>query len=99
MQDTSAACKAYNVKPPSLNSALFEKLLEETNIDREVQKSLVRGWREGFDLGSELPKDDHMAKAPKLNKAQEDVLRKNLEKEVQKGRMIGPLSKPLADDK
>ena len=99
VQDTLEACQAYDVKPPQLNSVLFEQLLGETNISREVQESLVRGWREGFDLGSELPRDDHMAKAPNLNKAQEDVLRKNLETEVQKGRMIGPLTKPLADNK
>ena len=97
--DTRAACQTYGVKLPELNSTLFEELLERTTITAEMQKSLVRGWREGFDLGSDLPNEDHLAKPPILDETQQAVLREGLESEVRQGRMIGPLSKPLADGK
>ena len=64
-----------------------------------MQMSLIRGWREGFNLGSELPNEDHLANPPILDETQREVLRKGLEPEVRQGRMIGPLSKPLADGK
>ena len=99
VKDTRAACKTYGVKPPELNCNLFEELLEKTSIPTEMQMSLIRGWREGFNLGSELPNEDHLANPPILDETQREVLRKGLESEVRKGRMIGPLSKPLADGK
>ena len=50
--DTLEACSRYGIKPPSLNADRFEDLLKKTEIDEDLQASLVRGWREGFNLGS-----------------------------------------------
>ena len=98
-EDTLEACKKYNVKPPSLNAELFDSLLKKTYIDENTRDSLVRGWREGFDLGSNLPLENNMVKSPKLDETQKTVLRDGLETEVRLKRMIGPLDKPIKDEK
>ena len=60
--DTLEACSKYGIKPPSLNADRFEELLRKTDIDEDLQASLVRGWREGFNLGSKLIIENHFAK-------------------------------------
>ena len=41
--DTAEACARYNIKPPHLNADLFEKLLQKTDINENLQESLVKG--------------------------------------------------------
>ena len=98
-EDTLEAGKKYNVKPPSLNAELFDSLLKKTYIDENTRDRLVRGWREGFDLGSNLPVENNMVKSPKLDETQKTVLRDGLETEVRLKRMIGPLDKPTKEEK
>ena len=53
-EDTLLACVRYNVKPTTLNWQLFQVLLETTDMPIDLSTSLVRGWREGLDLGSTI---------------------------------------------
>ena len=46
-EDTREACREYGIRMPSLNADLFEELLSKTTINKKLQRSLVRGWREG----------------------------------------------------
>ena len=93
------ACRIYKVKPPALNADLFSELLSETDINKPLQNSLVRGWREGFDLGSELPQENHLAKPPILDETKKKVLREGLMAKVRRGKMVGPLEEPLSDNR
>ena len=77
--NTMEACDRYNVKAPHLNADLYENLLSKTDINKELQKSLVRGWREGFDLGSELPEEDHIVGSPVVQSEHREVLKASLE--------------------
>ena len=96
--DTLEACKKYKVKPPSLNADFLEETLKKTTIDPDVQASIVRGWREGFDLGSHLPAENHFAKDAKYRtEAQNNTLMKNLEEEKVAGIMHGPMTEPYVD--
>ena len=76
---------------------MFETLLRKTTINKKLQGSLVRGWREGLDLGAELPPGDHLVKEPNLNADQLKVLKDSLKKEVDKKRLKGPLAEPVRD--
>ena len=89
----------YKVKLPALNADLFSELLYETDINKPLQDSLVRGWRVGFFLGSELPEENHLAKPPILDETKENVLREGLRTEVHRGKMVGPLGKRLSDNR
>ena len=44
--DTQEACSRYGIKPPSLNADRLEELLKKTDMNEDLQASLVRGWRE-----------------------------------------------------
>ena len=98
VEDTAEACARYGVKPPFLNADLYEALLEKTSINKELQSSLVRGWREGFDLGSELPPTNHFVSGlGMVTDEQELAISRELQKEKTLGRMIGPLTQPHID--
>ena len=97
--DTLEAYRIYKVQPLALNADLFSKLLSETNINKAMQDSLVKGWREGFDLGCELPEENHLARPPILDETKENVLREGLMTEVRRGKMVGPLEEPLSDNR
>ena len=96
-EDTREACQEYGIRMPSLNADLLEELLSKTSINKQLQHSLVRGWREGLDLGAELPNVDHFVKEPKLSEEQLKVLKDSLQKEVDKKRLKGPLVEPVRD--
>ena len=53
--DTLEAFSRYGIKPPSLNADRLEELLKKTEMNEDLQASVVRGWREGFNLGRMLP--------------------------------------------
>ena len=72
------------IKPPSLNADLFEELLKTTDINEELQQSLVRGWREGLDLGADLPNEDQIVEEIVLTSAQRRTLSDSLQAEVKK---------------
>ena len=93
------ACERYNVKSPHLNANLFEDLLSRTDINKELQKSLVRGWREGFDLGSELPEEDHIVRSPIVDDEHLGVLKASIEQELKLRRLCGPFDQPIRDDR
>ena len=95
--DTRDACEKYKIKKSNLNADLFEVLLRRTDINPALQASLVRGWREGLNLGSKLPETDHLVECPRMQKEQKDVLRSSIEKEAKLGRLSGPWAKPLKD--
>ena len=82
MADTHAACKKYDIKPPSLNANRLEALLSETEINDKLQASILRGWREGLYLGSKLQNENHFLVAPRIDETQEEVLRVGLEAET-----------------
>ena len=96
-EDTLKACKQYGVKPPPLNWQIFKALLEVTDMPSALQASLVRGWQEGLDLGSEIPKIDHLVDSPAMEERQLEVLRSNLKKETDKKRLCGPYPTPIRD--
>ena len=98
-EDTEEACRKYKVKPPSLNAALFERLLRETEINAQLQETLVRGWREGLDLGSKLPREDHFVGSPIMNEEKTAILETSLLREKEKGRLKGPFKQPIRDGK
>ena len=95
--DTAEACDRYNVKLPSLNASLFEKLLSKTTIDKELQASLVKGWRVGFDLGSAIPAENHFVKETIIADDQSEALALALIKERNLGRLHGPIDEPYYD--
>ena len=95
--DTVEACERYNVKLPSLNASLFEKLLSKTMIDKVVQASLVKGWRVGFDLGSAIPAENHFVKETIIGDDQSEALAQALIKERDLGRLHGPIDEPYYD--
>ena len=97
VNDTNEACKKYKIRESALNTPLFEVLLRKTDINPALQISLVRGWKEGFNLGSKLPDTDHLVERPNMAKEQTNVLRSSIEKEVKLGRLSGPWAKPLQD--
>ena len=94
---TLEACAKYNVQPPPLNADLFELLLHKTSINQALQKSLIRGWREGLELGSNIPQIDHLVESQNMEGEQLEVLRKTLKKEIDHKRLVGPLEKPIRD--
>ena len=96
-EDTLKACKQYGVKPPPLNWQIFKALLEGTEMVSALQASLVRGWREGLDLGSEIPRVDHLVDSPAMEERQLEVLRSSLKKERYKKRLCGPFPTPIRD--
>ena len=96
-KDTIEACMRYNVKQPSLNADLLELLLKKSEINVKLQASLVRGWREGLDLGSNLPEMDHLVDCPKMTKEQLEVLTEQIKKEASKKRLGGPFDSPIRD--
>ena len=87
------------MKPPGLNADLFERLLTKTDMHVDLQASLVRGWREGFALGSELPETDHFSKSSTKSPEQTAALREAMLKERKLGRLHGPISSPYYDDR
>ena len=95
--DTREACEKYGVRQPSLNAKLFQELLRKTNIPVALQDSLVRGWKEGLDLGAELPHKDHFVEEPSLTEDQLKVLQVSLNKECEEKKLIGPLAQPIRD--
>ena len=97
-KDTQEACRRYKVKPPTLNADFLETLLKKTQIEPDLQASIIRGWREGFDLGSHLPQQNHFAADSKFrSEEQNSYLKKGLEKEKAQGRIHGPIKKPYHD--
>ena len=93
-EDTREACRLYGIKPPSLNADLFEELLRTTDINEELQQSLVRDRREGLDLGADLPNEDQIVEEIELTNAQQRTLSDSLQAEVKKKRLKGPLRQP-----
>ena len=83
--DTLEACSRYGIKPPSLDADRLEELLKKTEIDDDLQASLVRGWREGFNLGSMLPDKSHFSRGQKTDEIKKEVLRAGLSAEVDLG--------------
>ena len=71
-----------------MNAKLLGVLLRETEINPELQASLVRGWEEGLDLGSNLPEKDHLVDCPKMDVEQLEVLKKTVQKEVDMNRLL-----------
>ena len=100
VEDTQNGCRRYKVRPPSLNASLFRDLLKGTALNPDLQASLVRGWKEGFMLGSHLPPSNHFVPEA-LNRPleQTEVLRKGLEKEKKLGRLHGPIMEPYYDNR
>ena len=96
-EDTLEACRKYDVKLPTLNAELLGTLLQKTTMLPALRRSLVRGWREGLDLGSDLPEDDHWVDSPNMNEEQLEVLRTSLKHETDLKRMCGPLKRPNYD--
>ena len=96
-EDTKEACRLYGIKPPSLNADLFEELLKTTDINEELQQSLVRGWRENLDLGADLPNKDQIVEEIRSTSAQRRTLIDSLQAEVRKKRLKGPLRQPIRD--
>lgn len=96
-RNTEEACRLYKVKPPSLNADLFELLLGKTDLSIALQVSLVRGWREGFMLGSNLPNKDHFVRTYVRNPDQRETLKKAMMEEKELGRLHGPVSEPYYD--
>ena len=99
MEDTKEVCRVYGIKPPSLNADLFERLLTTTDINEELQQSLVRGWREGLDLGAELPNEDQIVEEIALTSSQRRTLNNSRQDEVDKRRLKGPLQQPIRDER
>ena len=97
LEDTREACKRYGVQPARLNAKLLGVLLRETEINPDLQASLVRGWEEGLDLGSNLPEKDHLVDCPKMTEEQLEVLKKTVQKEVDVKRLCGPFETPVRD--
>ena len=100
VEDTKEACRVYGIKPPSLNADLFEALLKTTDFNKdnkELQQSLVRGWREGLDLGAELSNEDQFTEEIALTSAQRRTLANSLHAKVDKRRLKGPLQRPIRD--
>ena len=97
VEDTKEACRVYGIKPPSLNADLFKTLLKTTDINEELQQSLVRGWREGLDLGADLPNKDQIVEEIALASSQRITLNNSLQSEVEKRRLKGPLKHPIRD--
>ena len=93
---TLEACAKYNVQPPPLNADLFELLLHKTSINQALQKSLIRGWREGLELGSNIPQIDHLVESQNMEGEQLEVLRKTLKKEIDHKRLVGTLESHFA---
>ena len=83
--DTREACEKYKIKKSNLNADLFEVLLRRTDINPALQSSLVRGWREGLNLGSKLPDTDHLVESSSMAKEQKDILRSSDKKEANVG--------------
>ena len=96
-EDTQEACQRFKVKPPDLNANRFEKLLRKTCINTDLQASLVRGWREGFRLGSKLPRVNHFSKSSTKLPEQRTALKEAMEKEKKLGRLHGPVTSPYYD--
>ena len=66
-------------------------------INDELQQSLVRGWREGLDLGAELSNEDQFTEEIALTSAQRRTLANILQAELDKRRLKGPLLGPIRD--
>ena len=98
-EDTKEACQRFKVRPSELNADLFEHLLGATDISANLQASLVRGWREGFILGSELPKLDHFSKSFTKLPEQKTALREAMLREKRLGRLHGPITSPYYDER
>ena len=60
---------------------------------------MVRGWREGFNLGSEIPNIDHMVKESHRTETEKEIIGKSLAKEKDLGRIHGPIDFPYRDGK
>ena len=86
--DTREACEKYNVKLPALNADLFAALLQKTTCRLPCETSLVRGWREGLDLDSDLPEVDDLVDCPNMVEVQLEVLRSTLKLEAHQRRFI-----------
>ena len=97
--NTLEACDIYDIKPPSLNSELFDELLKQTNMAPDLRDSLVRGWREGYDLGSDLPNEDHFVKESVLGCEEVKALAKELYREKKLKRLHGPVPEPYKDNR
>ena len=98
VENTLEACKIYKIKPPTLNARLFGDLLKQTDMNPKLQASLVRGWKEGFALGSHLPPINHFVPDRENRPLEEKtVLQEGLQKEKSLGRLHGPISKPYHD--
>ena len=95
--DTREACEKYDVKLPVLNADLLGALLGKTDMSVPLRDSLVRGWREGLDLGSDLPEVDHLVDSPHMTEVQLEVLRSALKLETNQRRLCGPLTTPIRD--
>ena len=95
--DTVEACQRYNVKLPSLNASAFEKLLSKTMIDKELQASLVKGWKVGFDLGSAIPAENHFVKETIIGDDQSKALTQALIKERDLGGLHSRIDEPYHD--
>ena len=95
--DTLNACTKYNIKPPHLNADLFATWLKKTNMNVQLQKDLVRGWREGFILGSNILNENHIVGCPPMDEHQETVLENSIKKESELRRLGGPYKKPIED--
>ena len=62
-----------------------------------LRDSLVCGWREVLDLGTDLPEVDHLVDSPSVTEAYLEVLRSTLRLETNLRRLCCPLPTPIRD--
>ena len=94
---TNEVCILYYVKELLLNAAIFEKLLQETTVEIQLQASLVRGWNEGLDLESDLPNGNEFVVSPLLNQEKMTIFNESVVNDIKKYRPQGPYTKPVRD--
>ena len=79
-----------------VNPDALERLLVQANYNRVETQFLVRGFKEGFDLGYDSPTNvRQFSPNLKLNDPGDDVILWNkIMKEVKLGRFAGPYTEP-----
>ena len=87
-----------NIKSP-VNYENLERILKETNYDRDKTKFLVEGFKNGFDLGYRGPENiQQESKNLKFTIGNKTELWNKVMKEVKEKRYAGPYDKPPFDN-
>ena len=75
--------------------SVYEKLLKDSNYDKQKAAELVEGFTNGFRIGYEGPSDiQRLAPNLKLTVGNETILWNKVMKEVKLGRFAGPFKEP-----